>query len=462
MDMVAFYANIEVDDDDDDAPVDVNAFVNTGASKGPFMPPLIEEPSFHNQASHPKKRLVFRGFSQETPPAAEIQPPSAGIIFSPDTLRRTAGDGLASLVEAADAKRKRVRKRPNRNKDKATSQPAPIRYRDDVVPPREDGLTRVHEAGQPILPPELRRLASGAMMSLHERVLTLEGLLLKDKDPSYPVFTAKVPEDVGFITDALADVFFIAYEDIFKLFHLRRLDYNLVRLFALNLVMKVKREDTPFVAIADPYYMRDSQLEEGIRTRARAKSYLQKLLMDNKRKDNILVPFFPEDKYCTLIMLSTRYSLATYFDSGSARRKNYARGEAYRDDGRHKFKHVFEFPCVKQPSDSVKEAIYVCHHLKGFVRDCEMLTLPSSLQGWAQKLHGISDPDLREDFHDTQVKLSHIIMEQVNTHGGLLHQPRSFTKREIEARLKAQGDFRTWTTKDMYKPFPAPCEEKAT
>jgi hypothetical protein len=190
------------------------------------------------------------------------------------------------------------------------------------------------------------------------------------------------------------------------------------------------------------------------------------------------------DKYCTLIVLSTRYSLATYFDSGSARRKNYAsvrsilddaiegyanqggpfnyKGEAYRDDGRHKFKHVFEFPCVKQPSDSVKEAFYVCHHLKGFVRDCEMLTLPSSLQGWAQKLHGISDPDLREDFHDTQVKLSHIIMEQVNTHGGLLHQPRSFTKREIEARLKAQGDFRTWTTKDMYKPFPAPCEEKAT
>ena len=292
--MVAFDANIKVDDDDDDASVDVNAFVNTGASKGPFMPPLVEEPSFRDQASHPKKRLVFRGFSQETPPAAETQPASAGIIFSPDTLRRTAGDGLASPVEAADAKRKRVRKRPNRNKDKAASQPAPIRYRDDVVPPREDGLTRVHEAGQPILPPELRRLASGAMMSLHEGVLTLEGLLLKDKDPSYPVFTAKVPEDVGFITDAPADVFFIAYEDIFKLFHSRRLDYNLVRLFALNLAMKVKREDTPFVAIADPYYMRDSQLEEGTRTRARAKSYLQKLLMESKRKDNILVPFFPE------------------------------------------------------------------------------------------------------------------------------------------------------------------------
>ena len=59
--MAAFNTNIEVDDDDE--PIDVNAFVNTGAGKGPFMPPLVEEPSFRDQASHPKKRLFFRGFS---------------------------------------------------------------------------------------------------------------------------------------------------------------------------------------------------------------------------------------------------------------------------------------------------------------------------------------------------------------------------------------------------------------
>src|SRR4051812_42371321 len=174
-----------------------------------------------------------------------------------------AGEGIASPVEdTANEKRKR----PNRNKDKAASQPPPIRFWDDVVPPRQDGLTRVHKAGQPILPSELRHLASGAMMSLHEGIPTLEGLLLKDNNPNYPVFTIKVPEDMGFVTDAPADVYFIAYEDIFKLFHSRRLDYNLVRLFALNMAMKVKREQTPFVAIADPYYKWDIQLEEGTRT----------------------------------------------------------------------------------------------------------------------------------------------------------------------------------------------------
>jgi hypothetical protein len=70
----------------------------------------------------------------------------------------------------------------------------------------------------------------------------LESLLLKDKDLNYPVFTFRVPRDVGFVTDAPADVFFIAYEDIFKLFHSRRLDYNLVRLFVLNMAMKIKRQ----------------------------------------------------------------------------------------------------------------------------------------------------------------------------------------------------------------------------
>jgi hypothetical protein len=100
----------------------------------------------------------------------------------------------------------------------------------------------MHEAGKPIMGPELRHLASGDMLRLQDSVLHLESVLLKDKDPNYPVFTVRVPRDVGFITDAPADVFFIAYEDIFKLFNSRRLDYNLVHLFALNLAMKIKRE----------------------------------------------------------------------------------------------------------------------------------------------------------------------------------------------------------------------------
>ena len=71
---------------------------------------------------------------------------------------------------------------------------------------------------------------------MQNAILTLEGNLLKEEDPNYPVFTVKVPKDMAdFVHEAPVDLFFIAYEDVFKLFHSRRLDYNLVRLYALNL-----------------------------------------------------------------------------------------------------------------------------------------------------------------------------------------------------------------------------------
>jgi hypothetical protein len=90
---------------------------------------------------------------------------------------------------------------------------------------------------------------------------------------------------------------------------------------------------------------------------------------------------------------------------------------------KHGFKHVTEFPCIKQPTGSTKEAFYALHHLKGFVRDAEMMNLPSSIRDWSNKMAGdIDDADLREVFHRILVKLSEIISEDVNKREGLLHQ----------------------------------------
>ena len=163
-----------------------------------------------------------------------------------------------------------------------------------IVSPRADGLTRVHEAGKPILPPELLCLAEGPMHSLHQAILTLEGILLKDKNPNYPMFTAKVPKDLDFVHEAPMDLFFLAYEDVFKLFHSRRLDYNLVRLYAHSVQITIKRESPPNVAVAHPYYMCDSQLVEGSRTRTKAVEYLESFMLRNLGKNNLLVPVFPE------------------------------------------------------------------------------------------------------------------------------------------------------------------------
>ena len=193
----------------------------------------------------------------------------------------------APPTASPEVKKKKQRKR---------SKPAPkmtISGYEDMVSPRDDGMSRVHEAGRLILPQELLRLGEGCMFSLQDAILKLERKLLKEEDPNYPVFTVKVPKYLAdFVHEAPADYFFISYEDVFKLFHYKRLDYNLVRLYALNQAMRIRRDNTPYVKVVDPYYMRDSLLVEGSTTRAMATEFLQRVMLNNQDKNGLLLPFF--------------------------------------------------------------------------------------------------------------------------------------------------------------------------
>jgi hypothetical protein len=134
-----------------------------------------------------------------------------------------------------------------------------------------------------------------------------------------------------------------------------------------------------------------------------------------------------------------------------------AKGVFVKSNKNHGFRHVTEFPCIKQPTGSVKDTFYALHHLKGIVMAAEMARHPDTVREWSAKYVGdINDADLREDFHRIQVKISQIILEDVEHRGGALNLKVKPSKRAIEDRLEAQGDRRTWTTKDMYKPFPEP------
>ncbi|KAK1661301.1 hypothetical protein QYE76_049460 [Lolium multiflorum] len=143
----------------------------------------------------------------------------------------------------------------------------------------------------------MEHLASGPMLPLQNTIIYLESVLLKEKDPNYPVFTVKVPSDQNFVNEDPADIFFIAFEDVFNLFHSKRLDYNLVRLYAINLQMKINRERPRHIAVADPYYMRDSQLQDGSRTRTKAVRYLQNFMLMYKESNTILLLSFPKMTY---------------------------------------------------------------------------------------------------------------------------------------------------------------------
>ncbi|MBI0385500.1 hypothetical protein JBE27_56830, partial [Streptomyces albiflaviniger] len=135
----------------------------------------------------------------------------------------------------------------------------------------------------PILPPELLKTLTGDMRSLHDRILTVEKHLLGMTSPTYPVFVAKVPKGMGFVDKSPGDVFFLRFDDIFNMFHLKRLHPTLVRLVALSMAYQVMKEDTPTIAIMDPYYM----LESNLRTpqdRLIVTQYIEDFLVANKQK----------------------------------------------------------------------------------------------------------------------------------------------------------------------------------
>jgi hypothetical protein len=182
-------------------------------------------------------RLDFHGALEETPTDAGAADPKVNSrnIFSPNTLHKVTGEQLPT---GSPIEKKHHRKRNKKHKPSASQRPAgPKRPRvqhDPMSQPTKGTLQGIiHEAGKPIMSDELVANASRAMENLMHGIMFLEEGLLKETNPSYPVFTAKVPADVGFIDDHPADIFFISYEDVFNLFNAKRLDYNLVRLNAL-------------------------------------------------------------------------------------------------------------------------------------------------------------------------------------------------------------------------------------
>jgi hypothetical protein len=236
----------DINDDDENS----DNWLNTSATDSLFMPNM-EEPYRvrEDQNAHTKActRLDFHGALEETPPDAGAADPKVNTrnIFSPNTLHKvvSGGDQLATdrgeqLATGGPIQKKHHRKRNKKDKPSASQQPAgPKRSRvhDDLMSqPAKDTLQGIiHEAGKPIMTEEQVTNASGPMVNLMHGILFLEERLRKETNPSYPVFTVKVLADVGFVDDHPADIFFISYEDVFKLFNAKRLDYNLVCLYAL-------------------------------------------------------------------------------------------------------------------------------------------------------------------------------------------------------------------------------------
>jgi hypothetical protein len=113
--------------------------------------------------------------------------------------------------------------------------------------------------------------------------------------------------------------------------------------------------------------------------------------------------------------------------------------------GMYTFAHTMLFSCIKQPEGSHKEAYYTLYHMLAMVRDKKNLTLPDSLQPWAQKLAMIYDDNLRGQFYRIQEQFATIIFQDVIRRGGMFYTAElKPSNEEVDQRLLLQGDDRTF------------------
>ena len=151
----------------------------------------------------------------------------------------------------------------------------------------------MHHLGKSILPADCVEKLRGHLLDLHEVVVVIETKLLEQPTPTYPLFIAKVPDRLGFVREDGANLLFVRFDDIFRMFHMLPLHPSMVRLVALHMAYQIKMEDTPEIVVVDPYYLQEMFVNnpEGGKNATR---YLKNLFLDNVHKLTYLLPYFPE------------------------------------------------------------------------------------------------------------------------------------------------------------------------
>ena len=293
-----------VDEQDDmEEDDDMDQYINTGYDRGPYDsgydherddPPDTEMPDLPEKERPPVecKKSLFRQSSQDTPPDActQDQPAEGRAMLSPTTMGVAVNEALpGSLPVPAKKQRKRPKKGPTAKA--SSSQPPPVIRVQDRIPTRNAPL--LHIAGQPMLPPDAHRATTGDFRRLHDHVLSTEKSLLRSNDPGYPLYAVKVPKGWGFYDKTAADMFFLRFDCIFEMYHMRRLDFTFVRLFVLHLSYVVRKEQISAIAVLDPYLMHENFLKAGKVEREAASKYIEDFMVANKEKEMILLPYRP-------------------------------------------------------------------------------------------------------------------------------------------------------------------------
>ena len=106
-------------------------------------------------------------------------------------------------------------------------------------------------------------------------------------------YAVSVPQGKCYVDRMPAEVFFLRFDHIFEMFLTRRLDFTIVRLFALHMSFVINREEISQIAVADPYYIHEFFLSLSDYELKTAREYIENFMLMNKDKEMVLVPYHP-------------------------------------------------------------------------------------------------------------------------------------------------------------------------
>ena len=124
-------------------------------------------------------------------------------------------------------------------------------------------------------------------------MLAREKILLIVKDPGYPLYAAQVSGGKLYINTWPANQFILQFDYIYDMFHMTKLDFQFIRMYALYLNYFIRIESIKYVCITDPYYMHESFMAICKEQRDYASKYLGEFMIANKDKEVIHLPYHP-------------------------------------------------------------------------------------------------------------------------------------------------------------------------
>ena len=136
---------------------------------------------------------------------------------------------------------KKHRKRARKGNKAASMIQLPLQPRvQDRIPVM--GAAKYHIPSEPILTKGVVEAIYGDLRRLHDDVLRREKSLIASQNPGYPLYVVNVPQQRLYVDTFPVKKFFLRFNYIFDMFHLKKLDFTFVRLFALymNYIIRIE------------------------------------------------------------------------------------------------------------------------------------------------------------------------------------------------------------------------------